>query len=144
MKYKVDVIINIPRDKMLVLFEDMEFMKEWQDGFVSLTHLEGNKGEVGGKSLLKYNSRGKTSEIVETILEKDLPNTFNFLYEAKGVENISKNTFVDLGDKTRWEAEHEFMFTGIMKIMSKLFKGAFVSQTTKDMNSFKLHAEQVD
>lgn len=142
MKYKVEVTIDIKRDKMLVLFEDMEFMKKWQEGFESLTHVEGNKGEVGGKSVLKYNSKGKTSEIVETILKKDLPNTFNFLYEAKGVENIANNTFEDLGDKTKWIAEHEFKFGGIMKLMSKLFKGAFIAQTSKDMNTFKLHAEQ--
>lgn len=142
MKYKVEVTIDIPRDKMLILFEDMEFMKKWQNGFESLAHIEGNLGEVGGKSVLKYNSKGKTSEIVETILQKDLPNTFNFLYEAKGVENIANNTFVDLGKETKWIVEHEFKFTGFMKLMSKLFKGAFIAQTTKDMNSFKYHAEQ--
>jgi len=141
MKYKVEVIINIPRYKMLELFQDMEFMKEWQEGFESLTHLEGTPGEVGAISLLKYNSKGKTSEIKETVLQKDLPNTFNFLYEANGVENIANNTFVDLGDKTKWVGEHEFNFSGFMKIMSKLLKGAFIKQTTKDMNSFKTHAE---
>ena len=52
MKYKVEVIINIPRDKMLELFQDMKFMKKWQEGFESLTHLEGTPGEVGAISLL--------------------------------------------------------------------------------------------
>ena len=117
MKYKVEVIIDRPREEMLVLFQDVTFMKKWQPGFQSLEVLEGEPGEVGSKSRLTYLSKGKPSEIIETIVEKDLPDRFDFLYEAKGVKNWAKNRFVDQGDRVLWIAEHEFRFSGVMKAM---------------------------
>lgn len=140
MKYKVEVIIDRPREEMLVLFQDVTFMKKWQQGFQSLEVLEGEPGEVGSKSRLTYLSKGKPSEIIETIVEKDLPDRFDFLYEAKGVKNWAKNRFVDQGDRVLWIAEHEFRFSGVMKAMG-LMKGMFVNQTMKDMNTFKSFAE---
>jgi uncharacterized membrane protein len=141
MKYKIELEINLPIDDMLELFQDMDFMKKWQTGFVSLEVLEGEPGTVGSKSKLVYVNKGKTSEIIETIIKKELPNEFNFIYEAKGVKNWAINRFVDKGNQTIWIAEHEFKFSGFMLILS-LFKGMFVKQTTSDMNSFKDYAEK--
>ncbi|MBO1266265.1 SRPBCC family protein [Proteiniclasticum sp. SCR006] len=140
MKYKVEVMIGRPREEMLVLFQDMAFMKKWQPGFQTLEVLEGNPGEVGSKSRLTYLSKGKPSEIIETIVSKDLPDRFDFLYEAKGVKNWARNRFIDQGDEVLWIAEHEFRFSGVMKVMG-LLKGMFVKQTTKDMYAFKKFAE---
>ena len=141
MNYTVKQTINIPREKMLVLFEDLEFMKKWQDGFKSLDVIEGQPGTVGSKSRLVYEMRGKNTEMIETIIHKALPDRFDFLYEAKGVTNWANNTFVAQAYKTLWIAEHSFKFTGFMAFMSKFMKGAFVKQTSKDMLSFKKHAE---
>lgn len=140
MKYKIELEINKPRDEMLVLFQDMEFMKKWQPGFQSLEVLDGQPGELGSKSKLTYLSKGKPSDIIETIILKELPDRFDFLYEAKGVKNWARNTFVDRGERVMWVAEHEFEFSGIMKFWG-LFQGMFIKQTTKDMNNFKKFAE---
>ena len=140
MKYKIELEINKPRDEMLVLFQDVEFMKKWQPGFQSLEVLEGHPGEVGSKSKLTYVTKDKPSEIIETIILKELPDRFDFLYEAKNVKNWARNSFVAKGEKTLWIAEHEFEFSGMMKIFS-LMQGMFVKQTTKDMNTFKTFAE---
>ena len=140
MNYKVEVVIDRPREEMLVLFQDVDFMKKWQPGFQSLEVLAGDPGEVGSKSRLTYLSKGKPSEIIETIVEKDLPDRFDFLYEAKGVKNWARNRFIDQGDQVLWIAEHEFRFSGVMKAMG-LLKGMFVKQTTKDMITFKKFAE---
>ncbi len=142
MKYKVEVLIDLPRSRMLELFEDMEFMKKWQVGFSSLTVIEGSAGMVGSKSSLIYDNKGKKSEIIETILKKELPNQFNFLYEAKGVVNWANNTFVEKENQTLWIAEHEFKFSGLMKILGFMPK-MFIKQTTSDMNAFKKHAETI-
>lgn len=142
MKYKVEVIIDVPRSRMLELFEDMEFMKKWQVGFDSLTVIEGKAGTVGSKSSLKYINKDKESEIIETILKKELPDTFNFLYEAKGVTNWANNTFVEKGEQTLWIAEHEFEFSGLMKLLALMPK-MFIKQTTSDMNGFKKQAEAI-
>jgi hypothetical protein len=37
-------------------------------------------------------------EMIETILVRDLPNEFSGTYEAKGVFNIVKNTFIALSN----------------------------------------------
>jgi len=141
MKYKVEVEIDTTRDKLLVLFQDVEFMKKWQPGFQSLVVLEGEPGEVGSKSKLTYLSKGKPSEIIETIVLKELPDRFDFLYEAKGVKNWARNKFIDQGDRVIWIAEHEFKFSGVMKVMG-VIQGMFVKQTTIDMNTFKTFAEK--
>jgi len=141
MKYKVEVEINIPREKMLDLFVDMQFMKKWQDGFMSLEAIEGEAGKVGSISRLVYEMRGKETNMIETIIKKELPDRFDFTYEAKGVMNTVKNTFVDNGGKTLWIAQHEFEFTGLLAFMSKFMKRLFVKQTSGDMISFKKHAE---
>jgi hypothetical protein len=141
MKYKIELEINLPIDVMLELFQDMDFMKKWQTEFVSLEVLEGEPGTVGSKSKLVYVNKGKTSEIIETIIKKELPNEFNFIYEAKGVKNWANNRFIDKGNQTIWIAEHEFKFSGFMMLLSP-FKSMFINQTTVDMNSFKLYAEK--
>jgi hypothetical protein len=78
MKYKIELKIDITREKMLVLFQDVDFMKKWQPSFQSLDVLEGVPGEVGSRSRLSYMSNGKTSEIFETIILKELPARFEF------------------------------------------------------------------
>ena len=140
MKYKIELKIDITREKMLVLFQDVDFMKKWQPSFQSLDVLEGVPGEVGSRSRLSYMSNGKPSEIIETIILKELPDRFDFLYETKGVKNWARNRFVDQGDQVLWIAEHEFQFSGFMKFFG-LMKSMFVKQTTKDMNAFKIVAE---
>lgn len=140
MKYKVEVEIAIPRNEMLKLFQDIEFMKTWQSTFQDLVVIEGQPGEEGSKSKLTYLSKGKTSEIIETIVLKALPDRFDFLYEVKGVKNLVENVFVDKGDKVLWIAKHEFKFSGFMKLLGLMPK-IFVKQTQKDMNTFKKYAE---
>jgi hypothetical protein len=139
-KYKIELEINKPRNEMLVLFQDVEFMKKWQPGFQSLEVIEGQPGEVGSKSKLTYVTKDKPSVIIETIILKELPDRFDFLYEAKNVKNWARNSFIDKGQKTLWIAEHEFKFSGFMKLFG-LMQGMFVKQTTKDMNTFKQAAE---
>lgn len=140
MNYKVELEIAIPRDEMLKLFQDIEFMKIWQSTFQALVVIEGHPGEEGSKSKLTYLSKGKTSEIIETIVLKALPDRFDFLYEVKGVKNLVENVFIDKGDKMVWVAKHEFEFSGFMKLLGLMPK-IFVKQTRKDMNAFKKYAE---
>jgi len=140
MKYMIEITIHLPRKEVLSLFQDESFMKQWQKGFESLEVISGTPGEVGSKSILKYNNNGKHSQIDETIIYKELPDRFDFTYEAKGVYNIARNTFVEKNNETIWIAEHEFQFKGLMKLLN-LMKGSFVKQTSKDMNAFKEKAE---
>jgi len=141
MKYTITTEINIPRDKALELFQDIKFMKKWQHTFQSLEVIQGEAGSEASINKLTYDNKGKPSIIMETILKKDLPNDFNFLYEATGVKNWANNHFLDHGSSTTWIASHEFKFSGLM-IFLTLFKKNFIKQTRSDMNKFKEYAEK--
>lgn len=136
MKYKIEITIDLPRDQFLELFEDLEFMKKWQPTLKSLEVISGEPGQVGSKSVLKYEKNGKPSQIEEEIIKRDLPYEFDFIYRAGVVTNWAYNRFEEVDGKTIWSATHEFKF-GIAMFFLNLMKGAFIKQTTKDMNAFK-------
>ena len=80
--------------------------------------------------------------MIETIIERDLPDVFSGTYDAKGVHNLVENRFYEVEqNKTRWVTENEFDFSGMMKLMGFFMKGAFPKQTLEHMNSFKAFAE---
>jgi hypothetical protein len=72
---------------------------------------------------------------------RDLPDEYTFTFEAKGVFNIMKNRFEDLGGTTRWTAESEFIFSGYMKLVALFMGGAFRKETMKTLQDFKSFAE---
>ena len=81
-------------------------------------------------------------EMIETITTRNLPDEFSGTYEAKGVFNILKVTFVKVSDtKTKYITEEEFQFKGFMKLMAFLMPGAFKKQSLKYMTAFKNFAE---
>lgn len=144
MKFTCSVEINQSIDKVSELFNDTRNLKEWQDGFISLDHISGTKGEPGAKSRIRYKAGRHEIELIETITEKDLPHTFKGTYEAKQMANTMKNRFISLGpDHTRWEAEIEYIRISsfMMKIMATLFPGMFRKQTQKWLDQFKAFAE---
>ena len=54
MKYTTEVEINLPRAKVIELFDNPENLNKWQTGLVSFEHTEGEPGKEGAKSQLKY------------------------------------------------------------------------------------------
>lgn len=143
MKYTIKVTVNVDRETFLELFESLDFMKKWQPALEKLEHFEGVKGENGAVSYLHYQENGKPSVIKETIINKALPSTFDFLYEANGVTNYAYNQFIDQGDSTTWIASHQFKFS-LKLFFLNFMKKAFIAQTTKDMEAFKAAAEKMN
>lgn len=143
MKYKNEVIINQSLDKVIGLFDSEENLYKWQPGLVSCEHLSGEKGHVGAKSRLKYMMGNREVEMIETITAKDLPGQFDGTYQAKGVWNEVRNSFISLDAKTtKWTAESHFEFSGFMKIIAWLMPGSFKKQSQKYMDLFKAFAEE--
>jgi len=142
MKYLTEVTINLPREKVVELFDNPENMSKWQPGFVSMEPISGDQGQAGAKSKLVYKMGKRTIEMVETILKRDLPDEFSATYEAKGVWNQVNNYFIPIDEnKTNWKLESTFECTGFMKLMTTFMPGMFKKQTLKDMLSFKKFAE---
>ena len=98
---------------------------------------------AGGVSRMKFNEGWRDVEMIETIQENNLPDSFVAIYEAGGVHNVNKNRFEAVGAKqTRWVQDTEFTFSGFMRIMALFMGGAFKNQTQKTMDAFKAFAER--
>ncbi len=49
MKYTCELIVNLPRQRMIELFDNPDNMHKWQPGLVSFEHLSGESGQPGAK-----------------------------------------------------------------------------------------------
>ncbi|MFH0757094.1 MAG: SRPBCC family protein [Bacteroidota bacterium] len=142
MNYSAEIIIELPRQKLVELFDNTENMYKWQEGLLSFDHLEGTPGHEGARSSLVYASRKGDLKMTGTIIRRNLPDEFHVLYEAKGVYNEIYNHFTENEPgKTTWRTVNVFRFRGLMALMALFMKSAFKSQTLLTMERFKIFAE---
>ncbi|MBC8331822.1 MAG: SRPBCC family protein [Anaerolineae bacterium] len=142
MKYTCEISLDLPRQRVIELFDNPENLAKWQTGLKSFEYFEGLEGQPGAKSRLLYDEGGREIEMVETIIVRNLPDEFSATYEAKGVYNEISNFFHETGEnQTRWVMNSEFKFSGLMRLMGIFMRGAFPKQTLKSMQSFKNFAE---
>ena len=141
--YTNEVTIKAPRDKVVELFDSQDNLAKWQPGFISLSHISGEPGQVGAKSALKYKMGKREIEMVETITAKNLPELFSGTYEAKKVWNKVQNHFEIIDENTtKYWTENEFKMRGFMKLMAFLMPGAFKKQSQKYLDLFKDFVEK--
>lgn len=142
MRYQEEIEINLPRARVVELFDNPENLPKWQPGLKSFELISGEAGQPGAKSRLLYDENGRELEMIETIERRDLPDEFSGIYEAPGVWNSLSNRFLAVGSgRTRWSVDTEFRFSGLMRILSFFMRGAFARQTRKMMDDFKVFAE---
>lgn len=142
MRYKTEVTINLPRERVIELFDSFENLKKWQDGLVSYEPISGEPGTPGARTRLLYDMGRRRMQMIETIIARDLPEEFSATYDASGVHNIVRNFFYDEGETTRWALDSEFQFRSYMRIISLFIPGSkFREQTRSSMESFKRFAE---
>ncbi len=143
MKYTCSTEINLPIDKVVVLWEDENNFKYWQDGFKSIELLNGEHNAKGSKSKILFEGKQKM-ELIETIISNDLPREKVGLYEHIHMTNTQTTRFVVIDkNTTQYISEVEYLkFNGFMiKLFAKLFPGKFKAQSQKWMNQFKEFAE---
>lgn len=142
MEYTQEIVVDVPRERFIELFDNPDLMPQWQEGLLSFTPLTGVPGQEGATSKLMY-KRGKgTLEMVETVVRRELPDHFDGTYDANGVHNISNNQFIDVdGTATRWVAHNIFELKGFMKVIGLLFGSSFRKESLKSMQAFKAFAE---
>lgn len=142
MKYSCELMINLPRERVIELFDSTENLYKWQPGLQSFELIDGEPGQPGARSRMMYEMNGRSVEMIETILSRNLPDEFSGTYAAKGIMNWVYNHFHEAGpDKTRWVLDTEFKFSGLMRLMGIFMRGAFPKQTQEDMERFKAFAE---
>ncbi|WP_298759473.1 SRPBCC family protein [uncultured Psychroserpens sp.] len=143
MKYTCCVEIDLPIDKVVELWSNEHYFKEWQDGFQSIKHLSGTPNTNGAKSKITINGKQKI-ELIETIILSNLPKEKIALYEHIHMTNTQTSRFKDIGNnKTSYTSDVEYTKLNgfIIKLMAKLFPNKFKQQSQKWMNQFKEFAE---
>tara|TARA_B100000073_G_scaffold16735_1_gene13529 strand:- start:559 stop:993 length:435 start_codon:yes stop_codon:yes gene_type:complete len=142
MKYNIEIDIKLPIDEMMLLLENRQNDKKWQEGLDNFQHLEGNAGKKGAKSKITYIFGKRKIEIKETIIKKTL-NKSSFEYESNMVYNIVENSFTSIDqNNTKWKQHHNFRGKSILlKIMIRLMPNMFKKQSIKFLNNFKKFAE---
>ena len=142
MKYEVDIDINLSRDKVIALFDNVENLKHWQPGFVSFEPISGTPGTVGAKSRITYKMGKRDLEMIETITKRNFPEEFFATFETKGVYNLQECHFI-IVDKntTKWKSVNEFKCSGLIKLIAFLMPKMFKKESMKYMLAFKDFAE---
>lgn len=143
MKYTCKLVINLPRDRMVELFDDPDNMLKWMDGLQRFEHVSGTPGKPGATSRLTFaRDNGETFDMIETLTRYNLPDEISGTYETEGVRNVIENRFVKDGrNRTQWIADNEFQFGGFMRIAAWFMRPLFKRQSLKIMESFKVFAE---
>ncbi|NNF19370.1 MAG: SRPBCC family protein [Flavobacteriaceae bacterium] len=144
MKYTTEIVIDLPREKVIGIMDNTDNLKHWQKGLISANAISGEPGKEGSKMELHYKMGKRELVLIETILTRDFPEAFHATYDTKGVHNFQKNYFKEEGDnQTRWISETKFEFSGFfMKLMAFLMPGAFKKQSLQYMRDFKAFAEE--
>lgn len=143
MKYRNEVVIDQPLEKVIQLFDNPDNLHQWQPGFISMEPVSGTPGHPGAKSRLKYKMGKRDIEMIETIIARNLPHEFHATFETKGVYNAQENYFSSVSvNQTKWISDSEFRFSGMMKLYGWLMPGAFRRQSQKYLDFFKAFAEK--
>ncbi|NNL33256.1 MAG: SRPBCC family protein [Flavobacteriaceae bacterium] len=144
MKYKVETIIELPRDEVIKKLDSIDNIKHWQRGLVRAEHLSGTPGHVGAKMKLSYKMGRRELDLIETITNRNFPDQFDATYETKGMHNLQYNRFESTPEgHTKWISECEFIPSSFMlRLMTKLMPGAFKKQSKKYLQDFKNFAEK--
>lgn len=142
MLYTVDIIIDKPLREVVDLFNNEDNLYKWMRGLQSMEHLEGTPGKEGAKTRLQFQMGKRHFDMEETILSMNPPEEMTTEYRTKGVYNKVITRFEEAEEgKTRYISEQDFRFSGFMKYLAPLMKGAFKKQSSQYLKDFKEFAE---
>ena len=145
MKFKGTVEINKSRDEVVRFFTDPTYLGEYQDGFVKKELVSGDAGQDGAISKMFYKYGSRDMELIETIINNHLPDSFEAFYHHIHMDNYMRCNFIVL-DKNKTRYAYEFEYTRINwvmpKLMAILFPGIYRKQGEKWMRQFKEFVEK--
>lgn len=142
---KITTSVNAPVNRTWEILSNPVYLEQWVSGFIAIEHLQGNAGNVGSTSKLKFAERGKEIEVVEKILEVVPHKQFTIQITGDEFESISDIRLISLGRKT--ELIQAVQLTPkhiLMKIMMPVIKGEFKRRMTEDLGRLKNLVEKKD
>jgi carbon monoxide dehydrogenase subunit G len=143
MKTTHEVTINLPRERILELIMAPGNFAQWQPGVKSFQLLSGQQGYPGAKAKVVIDSHGLKLEMIETIVERRLPDVYTLRYEGKGVKNTVENRFYEEAPgRTRWVMTNTLDVGLMMKMAAPVINEIVGKQNADSMKSFKAFAER--
>lgn len=138
MKFKSSIIINRPRDTIVAIFSNSEYLKEYQEGFLRKVVVQGNEWENGTISKVYYKNGRYEMELTETIVANLLPDSLEAYYHHKHMDNSYKTSFTVIKDnQTEYGVEGEY--TRINWIMPKLIAILFPNMYRKPVKRWMVN-----
>ena len=142
MKFTVEIDIELPRQRVIELFDDPDNLSRWMPGLVSHELTAGEPGQVGARSRLIVQTGKRHVEMVETITARNLPDEISGTLDAPGVHNVIRNRFIELSpSRTRWISENAFELRGLMRGLGLLLRSELPRQSRLYLEAFKAFAE---
>ena len=83
--YTVEIEIDLPRGRVIELFDNPDNLVKWQTGLQSFEPVSGEPGQPGAVSKLVYRNGKRKFELFETVIERTLPDpgeSFGYLVTA--------------------------------------------------------------
>jgi len=144
MKYTNEVIINANIEKVVELFDNANNMYKWMEGIQSHEFIKGEPGAIGSTMNMHFKVGKNSFDILETILEKNLPDVFSATYETKYSKNTNAIRFEEIDSSTtKYFAETKVETRGLMmKVMTFFMPNMFKNQSQKYLDSFKEFVEK--
>lgn len=138
LQFTTEVVLERPIHEVWRAFDSTENMKRWQPTLESFVHVSGTPGQPGAVSRLTYLEGKRTVVLTETVSERREPEYFAGSYDSGMACNRIANHFVAIdGNRTQWKMECEFVFRGVWKLLTPLFRGAIEQRTRQDVERFK-------
>lgn len=137
-----DIVIDRPRDTVVRLFDYPDNLNEWRDGFVRFTPLEGAVGQEGSTAEFVFRMGGLPVVMLETILERDLPDRFAASYVSGPITVLVTNRFFCLGAATEWQVESRYHIQGVMRLVFRLFPWLLARENDRILKAFKAFVER--
>ena len=145
MKFNGSIDIKQSKEKVAEFFADPAYLKEYQEGFEKKELLQGEAGQNGAISKMYYRNGKYEMVLTETIINNNLPDSFEALYHHKHMDNTMKCTFTELENgMTRYETDVEYTrIDWVMpRLIAILFPGMYKKPARRWMENFKSFVEK--
>jgi uncharacterized protein YndB with AHSA1/START domain len=142
-KFTSEVIVDRPRERVLELFTTPGNVPKWQPGVRESRLLSGQLGYPGARARVVIETHGLKLEMIETIVERRLPDVYTVRYDGRGFKNLVENCFYEDGPgRTRWVMSNTLEFSPLAAVASGVIKDILAKQNHESMKRFKAWAEQ--
>ena len=142
LQFTTEIEINKSRDAVIELMHP-DNMHLWSEHFVKMEHIAGPLWEAGSKYKIHMNINGTSLVIIETFIERNLPDYFSCSFEHKDMWQGSENWIEDLPmGRTVWRSRQTLEPINLLnKFIVFCMPWYFKSYSQKHMNAFKEFAD---